>query len=322
MNIDKKNIRAWSMIGPTGLFGVAMNELAHEYENINVVTADLCSFSGLERFSKEHPNQHFNVGIAEQNMVGVAAGLAKEGQRTFVATYGTFATTRALDQVRINMGYMKIPIKLVGLTSGFASGILGATHMCLEDVGIIRSIPNITILSPADCLEAMKCFEAALLLDEPIYIRLTGTSRMSVVYNEDYDYEIGQNSCMREGLDVCIFATGSMVSVALKVADELEVKGISTKVYNVHTLKPFQEAVVKENLHCKLMVTVEEHSVFGGLGDIVAGELSKQEKHPPLLKCGVEDYYPHAASYETLLERVGLTKDSIVNKITSRYNEF
>ena len=150
MKIDKRSARMWSMMGPTGLFGVAMNELAKENENLCVVTADLCSFSGLERFSREFPERFYNVGIAEQNMAGVAAGLAREGMNVFAATYASFAATRALDQVRISMGYMKLPIKLVGLTAGFASGILGATHMALEDLAIMRSIPDMLILSPAD----------------------------------------------------------------------------------------------------------------------------------------------------------------------------
>ncbi len=308
------------MIGPTGVFGVIMKELADEYENINVVTSDLCTFSGLERFSKEYPKQFFNVGIAEQNMVGIAAGLAKEGHKTFASTYGTFAVTRALDQVRVNMGYMKLPVKLVGLTSGFASGILGATHMCLEDIAIIRSIPNIVILSPADCLEVAKCLEAALMIDEPVYIRLTGTSRMPIVYSEDYEYVIGRNTCIKEGHDICIFSTGSMVSVALKVAEELDTSNVSVKVYDVHTLKPFNGNIVEDNVGCKLMVTMEEHNINGGLGDIVASELASLDKHPSLLKCGVCDYYPHAASYEGLMDEAGLTKDILSKKIMEKYN--
>ena len=315
MQIEKRNIRAWSMMGPTGVFGVAMNELAKCYPDFNVVTADLCTFSGLERFSKEYPERFFNVGIAEQNMVGTAAGMAKEGINTFAATYASFATTRALDQVRVCMGYMGIPVKLVGLTSGFASGILGATHMALEDIAIMRSIPNMVVLSPADCLEAVKCFEAALLCDAPVYIRLTGTARMPVVYNEDFEFNIGTNICLKEGDDVCIFATGSMVDCAIQVADELESMDIYAKVYDVHTIKPFEHKIIIDNLKAKLFVTIEEHSIIGGLGDIIAGEIATMSSHPKLLKIGVEDFYPHAASYDGLLKEVGLSKDVITKKI-------
>ncbi len=315
MQIEKRNIRAWSMMGPTGVFGVAMSELAKYYSDFCVVTADLCTFSGLERFSKEYPERFYNVGIAEQNLLGIAAGLTKEGINTFAATYSSFATTRALDQVRVSMGYMEIPVKLVGLTAGFASGILGATHMALEDIATMRAIPNMVILSPADCLEAVKCFEAALLCDAPVYIRLTGTSRMPIVYSDDFEYKIGKNICLKEGNDVCIFATGSMVHQGLQISNDLETAGISAKVYDIHTLKPFEDKIIADNLNAKLFVTIEEHSVIGGLGDIVAGEISKLRSHPGLIKFGVEDFYPHAASYDCLLERVGLTKEAMVEKI-------
>lgn len=315
MQIEKRNIRAWSMMGPTGVFGVAMNELAKCYTDFNVVTADLCTFSGLERFSKEYPERFYNVGIAEQNMLGIAAGMTKEGINTFAATYASFATTRALDQVRVSMGYMGIPLKLVGLTAGFASGILGATHMALEDIATVRAIPNMVILSPADCLEAVKCIEAALLCEAPVYIRLTGTARMPIVYTEDFVYKIGENKCLKEGDDVCIFATGSMVHYGLQVSNELENEGINAKVYDVHTLKPFEKKIIEENLKAKLFVTIEEHSVIGGLGDIIAGEIAIMPSHPKLLKIGVEDFYPHAASYDCLLERAGLTKEAVVEKI-------
>ena len=282
MNYEKKMFRTWSMIGPTGLFGVAMNELAKENENLSVVTADLCSFSGLERFSKEYPDRFYNVGIAEQNMLGVAAGIAKEGFNVFAGTYATFASTRMLDQVRVNMGYMQLPVKLVGLTAGFASGILGATHMSLEDIAIMRSIPNITILSPADCTETMKCLEGALNYDAPVYIRLTGTTRMPMVYKEDYEYKIGCNSILQEGKDVCILATGSMVSVAMNVSKELLEQGIECSVINVHTIKPFNVEILEYALNAKLIVTLEEHSIIGGLGSIVAEKIVEKKEHPEL----------------------------------------
>jgi transketolase len=305
------------MMGPTGLFGVAMNELAKENENLSVVTADLTSFSGLERYAKENPEKFYNVGIAEQNMVGVSAGLAKEGFCVFTGTYASFACTRALDQVRVNMGYMKLPIKLVGLASGFASGILGATHMALEDVAILRSIPNITILSPADCTEAMKCFEASMDWKEPVYIRLTGTQRMPSVYKEDYVYKIGENHILNEGRDICLLATGSMVSPALKVAKKLLEYGVETMVVDVHTLKPFEEKLIEYAMGKKLIVTLEEHSILGGLGSIVSERLAEKRNAPTLLRLGTKDEYLHAAGYLKLLELSGLTENTIVDKILS-----
>ena len=315
MNYDKREIRTWSMIGMTGVFGLAMNELAKEVEDLCVVTADLCSFSGLERFSQEYPDRFFNVGIAEQNLVGVASGLASEEMRVFAGTYATFATTRALDQVRISMGYMQLPVKLVGLTAGFASGILGATHMALEDIAIMRAIPNITILSPSDCTEAIKCMEAAVKYEGPVYIRLSGDARMPVIYKEDFEYEIGKNITLREGADISILATGSMVSVALQVAASLEEHKIQAQVVDVHTLKPFDYKFLDMLSEKKLIVTLEEHSKIGGLGSIVGEYLAEQSSSPRLLRFGTEDVYLHAATYKKLLEESGLTREIVVDKI-------
>lgn len=315
MKIDKRKWRTWSLVGSTGTYGMAMEELAKEYPELCVVTADLCQFSGLERFRQEHPHNLYNAGIAEQNMIGMAAGLASEGIPVFAASYASFLSTRALDQVRITMGYMGTPIKLVGLTAGFSAGILGPTHMALEDVAIFRSIPGMTILSPADCLEEVKCLEAAVTFPGPIYIRLTGTKRMPMVYQGDYGFEIGKAVSLREGRDICILATGSMVSPAMKAAEELDKSGISPAVYNIHTIKPMDGNLVREMGNYRLVVTVEEHSVIGGLGGAVGEELSGLSGSPKLLRIGVEDMYPHAGPYDSLVADAGLRWDQILQRI-------
>ena len=318
MEINKRNIRAWSMMGQTGQFGVIMSELAGSNEDFCVVTADLCQFSGLERFSQEYPERFYNVGIAEQNMIGVSAGIAREGIGVFAASYATFITSRALDQVRISMSYMKLPVKLVGLTAGFNSGILGATHMAIEDVAIMRALPDITIISPADCTEAAKCMEAVIKYDKPVYIRLTGGDRAPIVYTEDYNYRIGKAISLRNGNDVCILASGSMVYESLQAAEQLEKSGISTGVIDVHTIKPLDLTIAKEIVKYKLIVTAEEHSVIGGLGDAIADLTMRERIQASIMKLGVEGSYPHAASYTTLLQRSGLTSDEIVKKVVSR----
>lgn len=318
MEINKRTIRAWSMMGQTGQFGVVMRELAQGNDDFCVVTADLCQFSGLERFSLEYPERFYNVGIAEQNMIGVSAGMAGEGIEVFAASYATFVTARALDQVRISMSYMQLPIKLIGLTAGFSSGILGATHMALEDVAIMRALPDITVISPADCTETAKCLEAVLKYDKPVYIRLTGGPRAPIVYTEDYNYEIGKAVSLKEGDDVCILASGSMVYTSLQAAEELDKAGISTGVINVHTIKPLDKSIAEKIKKYKLVVTVEEHSVIGGLGDAVADLAMREQIQPLIMKIGTEGSYPHAASYMTLLERSGLTKEKIAKRITDR----
>ena len=170
---NKRNIRTWSLLGPSGAHGTAAFELAETDPNVLMLTADLCFFSGLERFKDSYPDRIYNLGIAEQNMIGVAAGLAKEGFIPFANTYASFCASRCADQVRVNMSYMGLPIKLIGLTAGYGAGILGATHVSIEDISLMRALPNITVISPADCTEIIKAMLAAAKTPDPTYIRLT-----------------------------------------------------------------------------------------------------------------------------------------------------
>lgn len=309
------------MLGASGTFGMAVNELASMDDKLTVVTADLCFFSGLERFKVQFPEQFFNVGIAEQNMIGVAAGMAKEGMNVFATTYATFATTRALDQVRVSMGYMGFPIKLIGLTSGFEVGNLGATHMSLEDIAIMRSIPNMVVLSPADCTETMKAIIDVASLNSPVYIRMSGMMRTPIVYNQDFNFEIGKMIRLAEGEDVTIFATGTMVKEAISAAKSLSEDGISCEVFDVHTIKPLDVETVHGSCKSKLIVTVEEHSIIGGLGSAIAETLAPIPNKPPQLIIGVNDYYPHAASYDYLTKQCGLKADKIKEKIVIKFME-
>ena len=312
---DKRNARTWSMLGANGAFGVAVADIAENDKDLAVVTADLCFFSGLERFKTAYPDQLINVGIAEQNMIGVASGMVKEGMNVFATTYGSFASTRVLDQVKVSMGYMQLPIKLIGLTSGYSVGVLGPTHMAIEDLAILRTIPNMVVLSPADCTEVVKCVYGAYQIDAPVYIRLSGVQRMPIVYSEDYDFEIGKAIELRDGSDVAIFATGTMVAESLKAAEQLEGEGISCAVIDVHTIKPIDVDMIEKYADYKLVVTAEEHNVIGGLGSAVAEVLSKKKRESKQLMIGIEDYYLHAANFEHLMKQSGLTAENIVNKI-------
>ena len=255
---NSKNIRMWSRLGPSGAFGVAAEELAKTNLNVLMLTSDLCYFSGLERYQHEHAEQFYNFGIAEQNMVGAAGGLAKEGFIPFANSYASFCSTRCADQVRVNMSYMRLPIKLVGLTSGFGAGILGTTHMSIEDLAFMRALPGITILSPADCMEIIKCVLAAANTKDPTYIRMTGPMNMPIVYKEDYEFCIGKAVKLKEGKDIGIIATGSMVANTLKAAEMLGEEGISCSVINMHTIKPMdKEAVCAAARAHELLVTIE-----------------------------------------------------------------
>lgn len=316
ITIDSKNARIWSRLGPSGAVGTAALELAEENSDVLMLTADLCFFSGLERFKEQYPDKLYNLGIAEQNMVGVAGGLAKEGFIPFVSTYASFCCSRCADQVRVNMAYMKLPIKMLGLTAGYGAGILGATHMSVEDIAFMRSIPNITILSPADCVEVIKCMLASAKTKDPTYIRLSGPVNTPMIYKEDYDFEIGKAITLREGTDVCILATGSMVSQALKAADILGEKGISSTVVNFHTIKPIDKEIIEKvcNSH-KLLITAEEHSIYGGLGSAVSEVVSRMSAHAPLDIIGIEDVFVKPGDYQYQIEQSGLTSEQIANRI-------
>ncbi len=319
MIFDRTSIRTLSFLGSCGAFGMACEELAENNSDIIALTADLCSFAGLTRFAEKYPNQYYNIGIAENNMLGIAAGMAKENLIPFATTYATFAAMRSADQVRVNMGYMDLPIKLVGLTSGLSVGILGPTHICIEDIAVMRSIPNITILSPADCMETVKATIASAKINTPVYLRLTGTMGNPPVYKEDYDFEIGKAITLQEGTDIAIIATGTMVSNSLKAAKLIEKEDISVKVVNMHTIKPLDIEAIKQCCNSKLIVTVEEHSIFGGLGSAVSEILAQERTKPQQLIIGIKDKYEKAGDYQFLLEEYGLKPEQIAQKIMEKY---
>jgi transketolase len=298
-----------------------MLDLEKEIDDFMVLTADLCSTSGLDRFRAQAPDKFLNVGIAEQNLVGISAGLAKEGYTVFATTFANFAAMRSYEQVRLNLGYMGIPVKLVGLGSGFAMGMFGNTHYGIEDITLMRAIPNLCILSPADCTEVVKATVAASRHPGPVYLRLTGITNNPIVNKEDYAFEIGTALTLKKGSDIAIIATGSMVHHALVAANLLETRGISSTVINMHTIKPLDTRVLEEV--CKSsrrLVTVEEHSVIGGLGGAVAEYISTRSHHPPLQMIGILDRFQKAGDYLYLLEQNGLTGPQIADRI-AKLNE-
>ena len=316
IDFNRINIRTWSLLGPSGAHGAAAMELANNKPDVLMLTSDLCFFSGLEQFRTSYPDRLINVGIAEQNMIGVAAGLAKEGFIPFANTYASFCASRCADQVRVNMSYMRLPIKLIGLTAGYGAGILGATHVSIEDVSLMRALPNITVISPADCTEIVKCILAAAETPDPTYIRLTGPMNTPMVYKDDYDFKIGKAIKLKDGSDVAIIATGSMVAQSIKTAKLLESDGISCSVINMHTLKPLdEEAVTEANEQHKIIVTAEEHSIIGGLYSAVTECLCRKGMHKPVIPFGINDFFVHAGSYQYQLEASGLTAECMKEKI-------
>lgn len=317
MEYIKKN-RVYSLLGQRGTFGTVLKDLAAGNDRILALSADLTRTSGLEQFAAEYPERFYNVGIAEENAVGMAAGLADQGYVPFVSTFANFATLRANEFVRHFMAYMKCNVKLVGLGSGFAMELFGNTHYGLEDIAAIRSMPNIMIFSPADGLEVAKIVEYASKHEGPMYIRLSGKMNNPMVHKSDFSFEAGKMLELSEGEDIVIYATGSMVNVAIKAAKCLSSNGISAAVYDVHTIKPFDEETVIDNKDKELIVSIEEHCKTGGLGTAVAEVLSTQTNHGQLLRIGTGDKYEAAGDYEYMLQKHGLTPDGIVDIILNK----
>ena len=315
MNINERNIKIWSTIGARATLGIAALELAKEIDNLMVLTCDVSTSAGLDRFRKTFPEKYLDLGIAEQNMIGVAAGLASENFNVITTTFAPFQTMRCCEQIKVNLGYMGQKICMVGIASGLALGTLGYTHCCIEDVGILRSIPGMVIISPADSLETVKALEAAVKSETTSYLRLTGSSNNPIIYNKDYEFKIGKSITLREGKDIAIFSSGAMVYQSLEAAKILESKKISTKVINMHTIKPIDKLAIEEACEAKLIVSIEEHNVIGGLGSAISEYKSSLKQSPKQLFLGIKDTYSKGGNYQFLKEKHRLTPEKIVEDI-------
>lgn len=319
MKITGKENKQWSRLGSRATYGQAILMLAEKSENLMVLSADLGNSSGLDRFKATYPDKFLNIGIAEQNMIGVAAGLAKEGSVVFASSFAPFITMRAAEQVRMNMGYMDLNIKTVAIGSGVSMSFLGNSHFGLEDAAIMRSIPNMTVVSPADCAEIVKTVFAAAVYPHPMYIRLTGAVGFPVVYEDDYDFQIGKAVEIKSGTDVSIVATGSMVYESLEAAKILQEEGISVSVLNMHTIKPLDTKALDILISKgKTIFTIEEHSITGGLGSAVAEYISSIPNSPVVNRIGLPDEFVITAEYRYILEKYGLVGSQIANTIKQK----
>lgn len=317
--ITKLSARTCSMLGQRGsIFGQAALEAAKEDEKFILLTADLATLSGMTKYIDKYPNQFYNIGIAEQNMIGIAAGLAAEGFHPCATTYATFITMRSCEQIRHFCGYMKEKIIVVGSGAGLSQGFAGNTHYTIEDLAVMRSIPNMTILSPADGASAVKLFELACKDQGAVYMRLTGNLNCPMVYKEDNEFKIGKANLLKEGNEVVIYAVGTMVSAAMKASVLLEDKGISVTVYDMFTVKPIDREVVNNAKNYKLAVTIEEHNKMGGLGAAVAEVMTEQAGMPRLLRCGIHDSFDLACDYDGLLAQNRLTPELIMEDIITK----
>ena len=315
IQITKRDAKIWSRMGARATYGMAIMEMAKQRDDFYVMSADLCQSSGLFKFREEFPDRFINSGIAEQNLIGVAAGLAKDGTCIFASSFSPFITMRACEQVRMNMGYMQLNVKTVGLGSGLIMAQLGNSHYGIEDGSVMRVIPGITVVNPADGVEIMKTVEALCDYPHPAYLRLTGGPGLPMVYEDDIDFQIGKAIDVREGKDIAIIACGTMVYYAKQAAEILAEKGIDASVIDMHTIKPLDTAAVDAELGKKLIVTVEEATIVGGLGSAVAEHLAPKKAKPAQLMLGIKDTYPHAGTYQYLLENCRLTGPQIAEDI-------
>ena len=302
-------------IATRGAFGKAIVELAEQYPELVVLDADLSGATMTREFSRTYPDRFFNMGIAEANMVGVAAGLAACGKKPFAATFAMFAAGRAFEQVRNSVAYPRLNVKVVGSHGGLSVGEDGATHQCCEDFATMRSIPGMLVCCPCDGNEMKLAVKALLDYDGPAYLRL-GRLAVETVTDavEGYSFELGKGSVLREGGDVTIIAAGMMVQMALKAAGILAAEGVSARVIDMHTIKPLdEELVLKAARETGAIVTSEEHNIIGGLGEAVAGYLSGVCP-VPVVRHGVNDEFGRSGKAPLVLEHYGLTPGGIAAK--------
>ncbi|MGR8965225.1 transketolase family protein (plasmid) [Rhizobium leguminosarum] len=313
VELSSRNARTWSRIGPRAVYGQALTALATENENIIAMSADLGRSSGLDRFSKEYPEQFLNTGIAEQNMVGCAAGLARMGFDVFASTFAPFASMRASEQVRMNMGYMGEPVKLVALGSGLAMAYLGNSHFGLEDVAVMRTVPGLTIISPADCSEIYKTLEACVGFDQPVYIRLTGTPNAPVVYTEDYTFEIGKAVWLTPPREVMLISSGTTVGHCLLAAEKLKEADLDVGVLNMHTIKPLDAVALADVArHASAVFVIEEHTTVGGLGSAILDHYNASGiPFPRIVTHGIPDRFVEAGDYAFMLKAARLDGEGI-----------
>lgn len=308
------NVKLLSMAGQGGsAFGISLINLMKERDDLMVLSSDMSTPAGLDKFKAAYPDHFMNMGIAEQNMIGTAAGLAEEGYKPICVAQACFITMRSFEQIRQYCGYMGIPMVMIGIGSGLSLQYMGNTHYAFEDIALMRTIPGMTVIAPCDALEAMKALEFAVNHNGPVYIRLFGGTSIPPVYNQDYDFEYGKAVKLKEGKDIQIIATGSMVLQAMKVVEELKKEDIEATVTNMHTIKPLDQAAI--DVDKRLVVTIEEHSVIGGLGNAVADALSQLPNHLQLLQIGINDSYMPVGGYPYLIDRAGLSIDKIKDRI-------
>ncbi len=292
-------------------FGQGLLILGKENKNVVVLSADLTESTRASWFQKDYPERFFGMGVAEQDMFGTAAGLALTGKIPFACTFGVFASGRAWDQIRVSIAYMNLSVKIAGTHAGISVGPDGATHQALEEIALMRILPNMTVVVPCDALEARRATVEAAKINGPVYLRF-GRAPVPVITKEEDPFKIGKANILKNGKDITVFACGQMVYEAMLACDDLKREGISARLINLHTPKPIdRDIIIKAARETGAMVTVEEHTVLGGLGSAIA-EVVAQTHPVPIKMVGVKDRFGVSGDPEELFEHFGLTPKDIV----------
>lgn len=316
--INNEKIKAWSQQWPKLPLSDAMEEACIENKDVIVLAADLAKALGVYDCIK-YPNQYFNLGICEQNMIGIACGLAMEDKIPVATSFVPFLTMRAFEQIRTSVAYMNLNVKLIGGNAGVRGGKAASSHYGLEDITIMRSIPNMVVLSPSDGLSAYKAIHAMIRHNGPAYLRLAGVAEMKIIYEKDFNFEIGKAIKLKEGNDVMILATGPMVASALDAIEIMKAKGIKAGLYDFQTIKPLDiKAVFKAASSAPLVVTIEEHTILGGFGSAVAEVLAQSDTNVRFKILGLMDKFMKIAPYKGQLAKCGLLPEQIAETIESQ----
>lgn len=313
--MSEVNNKTVQKIATREAYGKALAEFGAQYPNLVVLDADLANATKTNTFQKAFPERHIDCGIAECDMMGIAAGLSTVGKIPFASSFAMFAAGRAYEQVRNSIGYPHLNVKIGATHAGITVGEDGASHQCLEDIALMRVIPGMVVINPSDAVEARAAVQAAIEYVGPVYLRF-GRAAVPVINDrENYKFEIGKGVLLREGTDVTIVATGICVSAALEAAEKLAEDGINAEVINIHTIKPLdEELIIKSAKKTGKVVTAEEHSIIGGLGGAVSEALS--EKAPtPVCRIGMNDIFGESGSAGALVAKYGLDADGIYSKV-------
>ena len=321
IEINEKNIKLWSVIGQRATFGTIMSQIVNFNKDLMILTSDVSTSAGLDKFRKNFPSNYLDVGIAEQNLIGIATGLSSANYKVFTTTFSPFQTLRCCEQIKVNLSYMKNKVTMIGVASGLVQGPLGYTHCSIEDLSIMRSLPNLNVISPADSLETVKAIDAAIKDEKSSYIRVTGTTNNPIIYDADYEFKLGKSVTLKKGKKIALLATGTMVNEALNAHETLKQKNLHVTVVNFHTIKPLDiDGIIKLADEHEIILTIEEHNIIGGLSSAVSEVIATHKLNCKQIQIGINDIYDQGGSYQFLKKKHGLNAENIILKVNKNLN--